>query len=79
MLNTAGIYTRKNKRATSNAPVIQKMIDAGCIVLCTTNTSEGCIWLESHNYLTGRTNNPYNSKHTSGLNFFKKKEVLLVK
>jgi fatty acid amide hydrolase 2 len=39
---------------------------AGFIPLGVTNTSELCMWMETNNYLYGRTNNPYNPAHIVG-------------
>lgn len=66
MSNTAGIYSRKNIRSEQNAPAVQRLVDAGAIILCVTNTSEACLWIESSNYVTGRSNNPFDSRHTCG-------------
>ena len=42
------------------------MREAGAILLCVTNTSEGCMWMESSNYLNGTTKNPYNLSRIAG-------------
>lgn len=44
LLNTAGIYYRKDVRAEEDAPVIDLMRKAGAIPLALTNVSECCMW-----------------------------------
>lgn len=66
MSNTSGIYNRKDIRAKAHAPAVQRLVDAGAIILCVTNTSEACLWIESSNYVTGRSSNPFDSRHTCG-------------
>ena len=60
MPNTAGVIARKDFRAPEDADVVRYMREAGGILTCLTNTSEGCMWFESSNYLYGTTKNPYN-------------------
>jgi fatty acid amide hydrolase 2 len=60
MPNSAGVIARKHLRSAEDANVVRYMREAGAILTCMTNTSEACMWLESHNYLYGVTNNPYN-------------------
>jgi fatty acid amide hydrolase 2 len=66
MSHTSGIYSRKHIKAEKHAIVVERLVDAGAIVLCVTNTSEGCFWMECSNHVTGVTNNPYNTKMTPG-------------
>jgi fatty acid amide hydrolase 2 len=66
MSNTSGIVSRKNLRAKTTSPAVKRLVDAGCIILCVTNTSEACLWIESSNYVTGRSSNPWDSRHTCG-------------
>jgi fatty acid amide hydrolase 2 len=54
MLNTSGLYSRRNYRATQDAPVIAKMREAGAIPFCLTNVSELCMWYESNNLVHGK-------------------------
>lgn len=58
--NTTGFVGRKNVRASVDADVVKYMREAGAILICLTNTSELCMWIESSNYLFGTTRNPYN-------------------
>lgn len=59
MSNAAGLVARRDYRSESNAPVVQRLVDAGAIPLAVTNTSELTLWIESENRLYGRTENPY--------------------
>uniref|UniRef100_A0A914CQP3 Amidase domain-containing protein n=1 Tax=Acrobeloides nanus TaxID=290746 RepID=A0A914CQP3_9BILA len=63
---TVGIPSRRNTVAEEDAEVVQKMRDAGAIVLAVTNVPEAIMWCESANTIYGRTNNPYNIRRTCG-------------
>ena len=66
LLNTSGLYHRKDHRSENDAPVIQQMREAGAIPFALTNTSEICMWWESVNCVHGRTSNPYDSNRIVG-------------
>ena len=66
MPNCAGLVSRKAVRIDVNAPVVQRMIDAGAIPLGVTNTPELCLWIETENRQYGRTNNAYSANRTAG-------------
>lgn len=66
LLNTSGLYHRKDIRGDSDAPAIKQMRDAGAIPFAVTNTSELCMWWESTNPVHGRTNNPYDTNRIVG-------------
>uniref|UniRef100_A0A8C5I0K7 Fatty-acid amide hydrolase 2-B-like n=1 Tax=Gouania willdenowi TaxID=441366 RepID=A0A8C5I0K7_GOUWI len=66
MPNTTGLIARKDVIATVDAPPVALLKRAGAIPLGVTNTSELCMWSESHNHLHGITKNPYNLERTSG-------------
>jgi fatty acid amide hydrolase 2 len=66
MPQSAGVVARRDYRSPANAPAVQRLVDAGAIPLGVTNTSELTLWLESHNRLYGRTNNPYDMRRTAG-------------
>lgn len=66
MVNTGGLYARKGVRATSNATAVQRIVDAGAIIMGTTNVSELCMWMETDNCIYGRTSNPYDRRRTVG-------------
>ena len=59
MPNTAGVVARRGVRVEADATAVQRLRGAGCVPLGVTNTSEGCMWIESNNRVYGRTNNPY--------------------
>ena len=63
---TGGLVKRKNMVANENAVVVQKMLDAGAILLATTNVSELCMWWESYNYVYGTSRNPYDTNRMVG-------------
>jgi len=66
LLNTSGLYYRKDTRATEDADVIALMKKAGAIPLALTNVSECCMWWESSNTVHGRTRNPYDTNRIVG-------------
>jgi amidase len=68
----AGLPTRLGSYFTPEAPaaedsaVVQRLRRAGAIVLGKTNTPEFLGAYETDNFLTGRTNNPWNVERTPG-------------
>lgn len=66
MPNCAGVVARSGFRATTNATVVQRVLDAGAIPLGVTNTSELCMWIESENRVYGRTSNAYDPSRIAG-------------
>lgn len=66
MPNTAGIKNRRGLIPETDATAVARLRQAGAIPLGVTNTSEGCMWMESSNPVYGRTNNPYNPSHIVG-------------
>src|SRR5699024_9687198 len=66
MKTTGGLQQRKNYIADRADASAHRAEEAGAIVLCKTNTSTGCLTLESNNKLYGRTNNPWNHSRTAG-------------
>jgi fatty acid amide hydrolase 2 len=66
MSNNSGLVSRRDFRAPEDAVVVKYMRDAGAVLTCVTNTSEVCMWLESSNYVTGTTHNPYNLSRIVG-------------
>ncbi|NUP11731.1 MAG: amidase [Polyangiaceae bacterium] len=63
---TGGLVARKSTRSTADAPVVGRLREAGAIVVGTTNVPEGGIWIETYNAIYGRTNNPWDTRRTSG-------------
>ena len=66
MPNCAGLVALKDRRADTNAPAVQRLVDAGFIPLGVTNTSEMTMWIESVNRVYGRTRNAYDPHRTAG-------------
>lgn len=66
MPNSAGVVWRKDIRSNSNAPPVQRLIDAGAIPLGVTNISELTLWVESDNRVYGRASSAYSAKRTAG-------------
>lgn len=66
MPQSSGLYTRRHVRSSTNAPVVQKLLDAGAIPMGVSNLSELCMWMESNNTVYGRSNNPYDLRCTTG-------------
>ncbi|MBN2653166.1 MAG: amidase [Spirochaetales bacterium] len=63
---TGGLKHRKNFIAKKDAPVVKKLKEAGAIILDKTNTPTLCFCQETDNLLFGRSNNPWNTKYTTG-------------
>jgi len=61
-----GSPSRRGVRATSDAVVVQRLREAGAIVLGTTNVAEMLMGYESVNPLHGTTRNPWNPARTPG-------------
>jgi len=66
MPNCSGLVSRRDLRATENAPTVQRLLDAGTIPLGVTNTPELCLWIETENRTYGRTHNAYDRSRTAG-------------
>lgn len=66
MPNTSGLVARKGLRAAEDATAVARLRAAGAIPIGVTNVSELCMWMESDNRVYGRTNNPYDPRHTAG-------------
>ncbi|HUH02562.1 MAG TPA: amidase [Kofleriaceae bacterium] len=64
--HTAGLLSRRDVVASSDATVVQRMKRAGAIILGVTNVPEGGMWMETHNKLYGRTKNPWRLSRTPG-------------
>ena len=60
MPNTTGSKSKKNRIALEDSNSVKNMRNAGAILLCLTNTSEFCMWIESRNLHYGISKNPYN-------------------
>lgn len=65
-LHTLGLVSRKTTRAKEDAECVALMKNAGGIILATTNVPEVNRWQETRNNLMGQTNNPYDTRRTTG-------------
>jgi len=71
-LDTAGIITTGGTKGraefvpSQDATVVQRVREAGAIILGKTNTSDLTLGYETHNLVYGRTNNPFDLSRTSG-------------
>ena len=66
MPQTAGIVARKGVVSQRDAVTVARLRAAGAIPLGVTNLSECGMWMESNNYVYGRTNNPYDTRCIAG-------------
>eukprot|EP00937_MAST-01D_sp_MAST-1D-sp2_P005660 g5660.t1 len=65
---TAGLVQRARDGVVGREtmPTLQRLRDAGFIVLGAGNVSEGCMWMESYNGVYGRSANPCDTRRTPG-------------
>jgi fatty acid amide hydrolase 2 len=66
MPNTGGLPHRRRHRARTDAPVVARLRAAGAIVLGVGNTPGPIPWVETNNWLYGRTSNAYDRRRTAG-------------
>lgn len=66
MPQSTGLLARKDVVANEDATSVARIRAAGAIPLGVTNTSELCMWMESVNFVYGRTNNPYDLSRIVG-------------
>jgi len=66
MPQTGGVLWRKGVVAESDATVVDRLRQAGAIIMGSTNIPEGGLWMETYNSIYGRTSNPWNTKRTPG-------------
>ena len=66
MPQTGGMASRKHELADADCVVTARLRAAGVIVMGSSNVPEGGMWLETHNPVFGRTNNPWNLARTAG-------------
>ena len=62
----SGLVARRHAVPEHAAPTVQRLRDAGAIVLGLTNTPELCMWMETYNHVYGRTRNPYDPTRIAG-------------
>lgn len=63
---SAGIWSRRNIRADSDAETVARLGRAGAILVGITNVPEGGLWMETYNDVYGRTRNPWDLRRTAG-------------
>ncbi len=66
MPNCTGLHARCEHRSEETAPVAERLLASGAILLGLSNTSELCMWPETGNHVYGRTGNPYDPRRTAG-------------
>lgn len=66
MSHNAGSKVAKRDKAKKDADVVRLIKEAGAIPLLTSNTPEMCMNWVTENKVTGRTNNPYDTRRTCG-------------
>jgi fatty acid amide hydrolase 2 len=66
MPQCAGLLSRCEHRATETSPAASRLIEAGAIPVGVTNVSELTMWIESQNFVYGRTNNAYDQGRVAG-------------
>jgi fatty acid amide hydrolase 2 len=63
---TGGMVAYRDRRPAADSTVVERLRQAGAIIVGLTNVPEGGMWMETWNKLYGRTQNPWNLAHTSG-------------
>ncbi|XP_053208376.1 fatty-acid amide hydrolase 2-B-like [Panonychus citri] len=66
MIMDTGSVPRAGTLAEKDAEAIGIAREAGAILICITNTPELVLWYDSHNFVYGRTNNPYDLARIPG-------------
>ncbi len=66
IISTGGTKGREHFVPSEDATVVDRLRKAGAILIGKTNTSELTLTYETDNLIYGKTNNPYNTKHSSG-------------
>jgi Asp-tRNA(Asn)/Glu-tRNA(Gln) amidotransferase A subunit family amidase len=61
-----GSVLNRGSRPNANAVVVQRLIDAGAVILGTTNCPEFLMAYETENLLHGSTRNPWNLEYSAG-------------
>lgn len=63
---SVGAKLRKGIKSDGDGKAVAKLKEAGAIPIAVTNTPELCASIETLNYITGYTVNPYDTTRTSG-------------
>lgn len=64
--STAGLLSQRGHRAERDGLMVERLRQAGAIVLGKTNVPQFMLYLEADNPVYGRTNNPWNPERTPG-------------
>jgi len=64
--STCGAKIYAGNVPKENAPAVQRLLDAGAIIVGKTNLPEWVPGFQSYNEVAGTTNNPWNPQRTSG-------------
>jgi Asp-tRNA(Asn)/Glu-tRNA(Gln) amidotransferase A subunit family amidase len=62
----AGSLLRKNETPSRSAPIVERLLAAGAVLVGSTNTPEFLMAYETDNRVTGPTSNPWNLAYSSG-------------
>jgi len=62
----AGVWARRNLIAEDDATVVERLKQAGAIIMGKTNIPEAAMWCETYNTVYGRTKNPYDLSRGAG-------------
>ncbi len=63
---SGGVWARRNMVADYDAAVVERVKQAGAIVMGKTNVPEASMWIETYNHVYGRTKNPYDLERGAG-------------
>ena len=63
---TAGLPEHRDRVSTGTAPVAERLLGAGAVLLGKTNVSPGLRGFHAANDIFGRTSNPWDLTRTSG-------------
>ncbi len=66
MPQSSGLVSRRDIIPDTDCVTVARLRKAGAIPIGVTNVSELCMWMETHNRLYGRTNNPYDVSRIVG-------------
>ena len=66
IITTGGSFAFANNIPTQDATVVQRLRNAGAIILGKTNLPDFALSWETHSTAFGRTNNPYDLQRTAG-------------
>ena len=62
----AGVWARRNLVPDGDATVVERVKQAGAVIMGKTNIPEAAMWCETYNTVYGRTRNPYDLSRGAG-------------